>query len=165
MAIRILILGYGNPDREDDGVAWHILARLADLLGQPVPTEPEEPFDEDQPITLSFSLQLTPDMAETISAYDYVWFVDAHTGRVPDEISVEAVQPYFQNSPFTHHFTPQSCLSMTEALYHRSPVCELVSVRGYSFGFHRQLSAHTQTLAEQAAQAIFHQITEIQHKP
>ena len=34
---KCLIVGYGNPDREDDGVAWHILQKLAQHygLGQP----------------------------------------------------------------------------------------------------------------------------------
>ncbi len=156
--MRILVLGYGNPDREDDGVAWHILARLAALLGQTVPPGPEDPFDEHQRVTLLFSLQLTPDMAETISQYNYVWFVDAHTGRVPDEIHCEQVLPQFQTSPFTHHFTPQSCLSLAQALYNQSPVCELISIRGYSFGFNRQLSPPTHALSEQAADHLFTQI-------
>lgn len=160
--MRILVLGYGNPDREDDGVAWHILARLAVLLGQPVPPGPEDPFDEHLPVTLLFSLQLTPDMTETISQFDYVWFVDAHTGRVPSEMHIEPVQPQFQASPFTHHFTPQSCLSLAQALYNHSPSCELISVRGYSFGFNRQLSPHTRALADQAADHLFTQISSLQ---
>lgn len=158
MSIRILVLGYGNPDREDDGVAWHILVQLARYLNQPVPASPEDTFDEDQPVHLSFFLQLTPDMAETITAYDYVWFVDAHTGRVPEDLHVESVLPEFQNSPFTHHLTPQSCLSMAQVLYQKIPVCELVSVRGFAFGFHRELSPATAGLSVQAADYIYRHI-------
>lgn len=155
MTNRILILGYGNPDREDDGVAWHILAQLAQRLGQQVPSSPEDPFDEDHPVQLLFSLQLTPEMAETIAAYDFVWFVDAHTGRVPEDLHAEKVLPEFQNSPFTHHLTPQSCLSMAQALYHKIPPCELVSVRGFAFGFHRELSPATAELSTRAADYIY----------
>lgn len=158
MTMRILVLGYGNPDREDDGVAWHILTRLASLLGQPAPIEPEELFPDDQPVALSFSLQLTPDHAEMIAQYDVVWFVDAHTGRVPEDLHIEVVKPEFQNSPFTHHFTPQSCLSLASTLYHAQPVCELISVRGYAFGFKRQLSPETSALSNQAATHLYEQI-------
>jgi Ni,Fe-hydrogenase maturation factor len=38
----VLIVGYGNYDREDDGVAWHILERLANHLGQPLAESPVE---------------------------------------------------------------------------------------------------------------------------
>jgi Ni,Fe-hydrogenase maturation factor len=31
---KVLIIGYGNPDREDDGVAWHILQGVAERLGR-----------------------------------------------------------------------------------------------------------------------------------
>ena len=32
---KVLILGYGNLDREDDGVAWHVLQGVAETLGRP----------------------------------------------------------------------------------------------------------------------------------
>ena len=32
---KVLILGYGTPDGEDDGVAWHILQGVAESLGRP----------------------------------------------------------------------------------------------------------------------------------
>jgi len=161
MAMRILIFGYGNPDREDDGVAWHILARLATLLGQPIPDEPEEPFPSGQTTDIQFALQLTPDVAELIAEYDAVWFVDAHTGQVPEDLHIEKVQPVFQRSPFTHHFTPQSCLSLAQALYQKMPFCELVSVRGYMFGFQRRLSAQTEILCTQAADYLFDQVSDL----
>ena len=28
-----LFIGYGNPDRQDDGVAWHVLTGIANQLG------------------------------------------------------------------------------------------------------------------------------------
>ena len=31
---KTLLLGYGNPDREDDGVAWHVLSRVFRALGR-----------------------------------------------------------------------------------------------------------------------------------
>ena len=31
---KTLVIGYGNVDRQDDGAAWHILARLAKQLSE-----------------------------------------------------------------------------------------------------------------------------------
>ena len=35
---KILVIGYGNVDREDDGVGWHVLETLSDHFGSPVAT-------------------------------------------------------------------------------------------------------------------------------
>jgi hydrogenase maturation protease len=151
-----LILGYGNVDRQDDGVAWHVLAALAKRLGRKTPASYEDDFElTGAPPDLVFALQLTPEFAETIAAYPRVCFVDAHTGSVPNDLNMIEVKGEFQRSPFTHHMTPATCLAMAQALYGGNPEALLVSIRGYEFGFTRSLSPHTSLLAEQAADQIY----------
>lgn len=152
---KILIIGYGNPDRQDDGAAWHVLTGLARHWGRNLPKWPEEYFDPcgENPDML-FNLQLMPEIADTISKYDRVCFVDAHTGNVPDDLNIVAIQPQFQNSPFTHHMTPETCLSLVNEIYHSKPESLLVSVRGFQFGFDHELSAETGALVDQAVAAI-----------
>ncbi len=153
---RTLILGYGNPDREDDGAAWHILAGLARRLGRPVPEDYPEGFDESgQEPELIFALQLTPEMAEMLAGYERVCLIDAHTGSVPEDLHAEKIDPRFQTSPFTHHMTPQTLVSLVESLYRRRPDAVLVSVRGYQFGFGGSLSARTGALVKQAEDWIW----------
>ena len=150
-----LILGYGNVDRQDDGVAWHVLARLAKNLGRAFPLTPDDEIQStSSPPDLLFVLQLVPEHAETISQYGRVCFVDAHTGRVPEEVQFTTVESQFQNSPFTHHLTPSTCLTLAETLYGRRPEAVLASVRGYEFGFSRSLSGRTETLVEWAVERI-----------
>ncbi len=154
-AKRTLILGYGNADRQDDGVAWHIFAGIARRLGRPAPSSPDEPLSPiGESPQLWFTLQLTPEMAETIAEYDRICFVDAHTGSVPQDLHIIPLSAQYQNSPFTHHMTPSTCLAFAETLYGNAPRAILVSVRGYRFGFQRSLSPKTEALAEQAIQAI-----------
>lgn len=152
---KLLIIGYGNPDREDDGVAWHILRALAEKLGLDSPTSYEDEFPESERIDFAFYLQLTPEMAEDISVYDHVCFVDAHTGNIPELVRLIEVEPEFQHSPFTHHLTPQSLMSMCETLYNHRPDAALVSVLGYRFLFTRQLSEETAQLVPQAVNLIW----------
>ena len=148
---RDLILGYGNPDRQDDGVAWHILVGVHRLLGRPVP----ESFEEglwpigDNPDFL-FSLQLTPDTAEIIAGFDRVCFVDAHTGNIKEDLHMELVPGCYTQSPFTHHMTPATCIYLVEQIYHVKPEAVLVSVRGYEFEFSHTLSRKTSLLAQRA---------------
>jgi hydrogenase maturation protease len=157
--MRTLLIGYGNLDREDDGVAWHILCQTAEKLGRPVadPSIPELCPDGNEP-DLWFMLQLTPEVAETISQYDRVYFIDAHTGNVPEDLHIETVMPGYQTSPFTHHMTPATVMGLVEVLYQKEMPAVLVSVRGYQFEFHTHLSSATSELAQQASEYLYQQV-------
>ena len=153
---KTLVFGYGNPDRQDDGVAWHILAALAKRLGQQFPVSIDEDFllASGTP-DLAYVLQLTPELAEIIAGYHRVCFIDAHTGDIPDEIRVTEVKGEYQASPFTHHLTPASCLAIAQTLYSAKTEAILVSVQGYEFGFSHLLSERTQSLVAQAVERIW----------
>jgi hydrogenase maturation protease len=152
---KTLILGYGNPDRQDDGVAWHVLVGVAKQLGRPVPETFEEEFEPGGPTPdFLFMLQLVPELAETLASYERVCFVDAHTGNVPKDIQLISVTAQFQTSPFTHHMTAATCLTLAQTIYHQFPQAILVSVRGYQFGFIQALSPETEVLAGQATSMI-----------
>jgi len=148
-----LVIGYGNVDRQDDGAGWHILDRLAEILG----LEPDEQdaWSEEGSICLRYALQLTPELAEFIAQFDRVCFVDAHTSLVKEEIHAIRVEPLYQASAFTHHMTPETCMLLTQKLYGKQPESILFSVRGYAFGFQNGLSKNTASLAETAAGRIW----------
>ena len=149
-----LIIGFGNPDRQDDGVAWHILTRLSEVLRRPIPSIDEGFYPNKENPDLLFVLQLIPELAETISAYLRVCFVDAHTGNVPMDVNVIEIKAEYQRSPFTHHMTANTCLSLVHTIYGQGPQAILVSVRGNEFGFSHELSPATSQLAEQAVTRI-----------
>lgn len=156
-----LLIGYGNLDRQDDGVAWHVLADVAQTLGRGESFHPEEGITPGDGASADpgtpdfwFTLQLTPEMAESVAEYERVCFIDAHTGAIPEEVCLQSVSSQFQRSPLTHHLTPQSLLALCEVLYQCPREAILVSVRGYQFGFTQTLSAQTQALSRQASQQI-----------
>ena len=153
--MKTLIFGYGNPDRQDDGVAWHVLREIMQHFGLPVSDEVDIDFHDDQrEMNYEFQFQLTPEMADDFDKYDRVCFIDAHTGAVPEEVHLEVVSPSFQKSPLTHHLTAASLLSIADTLHHKVPEAILVSVRGYEFGFSQSLSAATAALTRQASEII-----------
>lgn len=153
--MRTLLLGWGNPDRQDDGAAWHVLAEVARRSGIDVPDELGEIFNESGAnLRLHFDLQLVPEIAELVSEFDRVAFIDAHTGSVRDDLNVARLEAGFQNSPLTHHLTPESVLDLARHLYGSQPEAYLVSIRGYSFGFDHQMSARTTKLVNQAADKL-----------
>ena len=161
---KCLIIGYGNPDREDDGVAWHILKALGERFGRISQMDASSDdisaidFGElqhrDDAPDLMGELQLMPEIAETIAAYDKVCFVDAHTGAYPHDVTVTPLHAEFQSSPFTHHLTPETCLDLAKVAYGHSPQGLVISVRGFRFGFEHTLSAETAALAGEAVEKI-----------
>jgi hydrogenase maturation protease len=158
-----LVIGYGNPDREDDGVAWHIVRKLAVQFGRLeagtstdsiLDLDVGEPLLSDDAPDLVAELQLMPEISEKIAAYDKVCFVDAHTGAYEKDLNIEHLNAEFQSSPFTHHLTPQTCLFLTQTAYGRAPEALVVSVKGYQFGFALRLSPQTAQLADEAVESI-----------
>ncbi|MEW6179516.1 MAG: hypothetical protein AB1522_06270 [Chloroflexota bacterium] len=154
-AERRLLLGYGNLDRQDDGVAWHILRTVSRRLRTALPERPEEYLYQISPhITVGFALHLIPEHAELISQFERVLFIDAHTGNIPQAVSFSRLTPRYEPSPFTHHLTPSTCLVLCETLYHRAPQAALLSIRGYRFNFSQSLSPDTYLLIEPAVQRV-----------
>ena len=154
---KTIIVGYGNPDRQDDGAAWHVLREAAPGFGYEAPEEIGESFITANPDTetgILFVLQLTPELSADLAQYDYACFVDAHTGGDLPEINTVQLAPQDQASPLTHHMTPQTCLELAGTLYGHAPESILISVRGYQFGFNRELSAPTRKLVSQAARQV-----------
>lgn len=150
-----LVLGWGNPDRQDDGAAWHVLCEVTRRLNMTPPDNPEDEFDlEGETADVLFVLQLLPELSERLAEYERVCMVDAHTGEIPEPLHAEAVTPAYQSSPFTHHLTPSTALALAETVGGRAPQTLLVSVRGYSFEFARELSPQTAALVPQATDTI-----------
>jgi Ni,Fe-hydrogenase maturation factor len=160
---KILILGYGNVDRQDDGIAWHVLCALVARLGRPIPDVPGEGFEAAglNP-DLVFIPQLVPEMSETLAEYDQACFIDAHTGNIAADLSFEEIQGSYKSAPFTHHLTPQTCLSLAGTLFGHQPHGFLATVRGYEFQFTPTLSPRSSTLASQAAGLIWDWLTQLQ---
>jgi len=159
-----LIIGYGNNDRQDDGVAWHVIKELLDTIGYQITdlelSDLQDYRTVDKDLDVVFTLQLMPEMADFISNYCKVCFIDAHTGNQNEEIHYEAISPLFQQSPFTHHLTPQSLLSIAKSLYHKQPDAVLLSIRGYEFGFFRTLSPQTQILVKETLPILLNWISD-----
>ena len=156
MKSKTLVIGYGNPDRQDDGVGWHILRILAQRVGESIPDDPGASIEvETELVDLMFILQIYPELAETISHYERVCFVDAHTADIPEKISWIELSPEYEKSPLTHHMSPRTVLSISATIYDKIPEAVLVSVRGFHFEFERELSPKTAELAKVATERIW----------
>ena len=117
---RVLVLGYGNPGRQDDGLGPAAVAEI-ESVGWPNLTA----FD---------NYQLNIEDAMEVAAHDVVWFVDAaKTG--PSPYSVHNVSPAATIEFTSHLVRPEAILAIASQYYGASPQAFVLAIRGYEFEF------------------------------
>jgi hydrogenase maturation protease len=127
----ILVIGYGNPGRLDDGLGPAFAEKIQTL--------------ELPGVTVESNYQLNIEDAELMSHYDTVVFADA---------SVDAEEPFEFNAlkanpPMvgfsSHSITAESLAGLAKALFGANPRSFSMAIRGYEFdAFGEQLSSRAE---------------------
>ena len=117
---RVLILGYGNPGRQDDGLGPAASARI-EALGWPNVTAYE-------------NYQLNIEDALEVADHDVVWFVDAARSG-PSPFAFEPLAPAASLEFTSHLVRPEAILAMAHQYYGATPQAFLLGIRGYEFEF------------------------------
>ncbi len=123
---RILVLGYGNPGRLDDGLGPALVEQLV-TAGL-------------QDVTLDSDYQLTVEDAAAVAEHEVVIFVDAAaTGAEP--FSFTRVEPREEISFSTHSVSPAAVLGLAQYCFKAKVPGYALGIRGYEFdGFGEGLS-------------------------
>lgn len=153
----VLIIGYGNLSRRDDSVAWHIMQRLRQRLGLPIDDLDleQDPIDAEGRLVTCFVHQLAPEMAEALTRYDLVVFVDAHVeGTGWDPVWLQEVEPVLTANMVSHHLLPSSLLALCGTLYDRCPSGYTLTVLGHDFDFGEELAPDTSRRADEAVERL-----------
>ncbi len=128
MTDEIVIVGFGNSLRTDDGLGWHAAQRLA--------ADPRFAG-----ITVLQRHQLVPELSFEISGAALVVFIDATTSLPPGQVGVEQVQPLGRTSDtWSHHVSPSTLVSLSHQLYGRAAEVSVVSCGVQSVEFGDRLS-------------------------
>jgi hydrogenase maturation protease len=128
-AAGVLVVGYGNPLRGDDGIGWHAARLLA-----------SDPRLADARVLTHH--QLAPELAEDLSRASLVVLVDASAEGEPGSVRVRMVEPRpAAPATWSHHLDPQTLAGLAEALYGATPPMVLVSVTAGSFAEGEGLSS------------------------
>jgi hydrogenase maturation protease len=143
----VLVIAWGNPLREDDAVAWHVLEGLRRL--RPRASLPA--------LHLRRAHQLTPEMAECVSRATGVVFVDARRDGTPGEVRCEEVAPGAGANPLAHSLNPQALSLYAEQLYGRAPRAVILSIAGERFGMGESLSPVVRRAIPRAIRTVLRQ--------
>jgi hydrogenase maturation protease len=119
----VLVIGYGNPLRGDDGIGAAIATEVA-ALGLPG-------------VEVRVVHQLTPELAADLADARLAVFVDAAAGGEPvAAVRLEAAA----DDVITHAVDPRGLLALAGAAFGRTPEAWLVTAAGADFGFGDTLS-------------------------
>jgi hydrogenase maturation protease len=157
--VRVLVIGYGNPSRRDDGVGLAVVNGLRERMGRPPLEDGDDGYDElgGDADTL-FMQQLPPELSEILAGYDRVWFVDAHIGAHPELVRRVPLSANLDPALVSHHFKPESLLALAGQLYGHTPEAELISILGQDFDFGEELSPSSAEGVRQVVDALWREI-------
>lgn len=131
--VKILIYGYGNPGRQDDGIGNAFVERILAWVKE----NRFEGFEFDS------NYQLNIEDASAISDKDLVVFVDASTEDIANFV-LTPVTPETNVTFTTHSASPGYIVQLCREIYGTNPAVFLLHIRGYSWEF-------TEGLTDQAA--------------
>ena len=141
---KIVIIGCGNSQRQDDGLAHEALDQLA-AAGLPGEIE------------IVHAHQLLPEHAAIACQADLLIFVDAALAGNRAEIRIRHVTPGGAFPGPSHHLSPESFLTFIQQVYGAEPDAYLATLHGESFELGEPLTAST----ERAIPELVLQITRL----
>lgn len=138
---KILIYGYGNPGRQDDGLGAQFIEHLDQWIN----------IQKLNFIDLDCNYQLNVEDAAQIHAYDTVIFVDASVDERVQDFLFEPLEINQQTMSFTTHAaSPGYVAYLCKQMFQHAPQCYLLHIKGYTFDFAEGLSPQAQENLQKA---------------
>jgi hydrogenase maturation protease len=160
----ILIIGYGNTLRSDDGVGYHIAELCEDIYA----SSPSLQYF----IKCLTVHQLIPELAELISQSDLVIFIDAYPANERENdlkvnnitLSPEALANASMPTSALglHSNDPVSLLNLSQYLYENSPTAWSILIPASNFDFGEVFSSLTEGAIAPALERIQELINQCQ---
>jgi hydrogenase maturation protease len=148
---RLLIYGYGNPGRQDDGIG----ARFVELVDAWIEQEKLAGIYTD------CNYQLNIEDSALVADYETVIFVDASIVEEVDDYKLETIQPNDATIEFTMHAVSTSyVIDLCRKLYGKTPQAYVLHVKAYEFDFIEELTPKAAENMEAAFKFLKKFITE-----
>jgi hydrogenase maturation protease len=137
---RILIYGYGNPGRQDDGLGKALADEAETWIG-------EQQLDNVS-VEVAFQLQVE-DVLKMVDV-DLVLFVDASMDEQIGDFTIERVISDPEASFSAHSVPPGFIVGLYEALYGPPPLSYLIQIRGYEWELEESVTSQARQNMELA---------------
>lgn len=115
---QILVYGFGNPGRQDDGLGPEIVRRLE--------------LERLPGVITDSNYQLNIEDAVAVAGSDAVIFVDAAL-HVDEPFAFCWLTPAREITFTTHAMSPESVLALCEDIYGKTPPAYILAIKGYEW--------------------------------
>lgn len=147
----ILIYGYGNPGRQDDGLGPALVETLGKWLTK----------KQVEHVTLDSNYQLQVEDVTVIHDKDLVIFVDASMKENIRDVKMEPLEADPHSTFTMHAISPEYILALCRKIYGQHPPSYLLHIRGYEWEINREISKPARHNMEKAGETL----REIIHNP
>lgn len=144
---QILIIGYGNTLRNDDGAGPFVAGELNRKYGNK--------------INIIETHQLLPEIAENISKHKIIIFIDAFISDKNYEVIVEKIELQNNYFSFSHIYSAETLMSISKELYNTNAEAYIIKIPAVDFNFGDKLSEVTKTKCFEAIKKIENLIEQI----
>ncbi len=127
--MKILIYGYGNPGRQDDGLGNAFVNRIREWVA----------IEGLQDFSFDSNYQLNIEDADAISDKDLVIFADASEEKIED-FCLSKVDGTSKVSFTSHAASPGYIVKLCEELFNKKPLVLLLHIKGYEWEFKEGIS-------------------------
>jgi hydrogenase maturation protease len=132
MNAKTLVIGYGNTLRSDDGAGIFAAERIAKLR---------------RDVDVITQAELTPELAEKMSSYGRVVFIDASVNAI--DVEWRAVRAGNERNEIrSHAVSPHHLSRLCAELYGALPLVELVEIPANNFELGEKISEQTERTIE-----------------
>jgi len=136
----MLLIGYGNPGRLDDGLGPACAEKLAEKR---IPG-----------LTIDANYLLTVEDAHSVAAHDVVIFADASVNG-PEPFTFHRIAPAAALSFSSHSNTPEAILGLAHELFGARTRGYVLGIRGYRFDeFGEELSPAARANLDEAVRLV-----------
>jgi hydrogenase maturation protease len=150
-APKILVYGYGNPGRQDDG--------LGIALSETIENWARENGMNN--IETDSNYQLNIEDAARISAFDLVIFADATKEKIKG-YAFTSLKPSPKIDFTMHSVSPAFILNLCREVYQKKPSAYLLHIKGYEWDFMKDMTSAAKENLEEAAVFLKKKIMEVE---
>lgn len=127
--MKILLSGYGNPGRQDDGLGNAFIDHIEGWIAE----------QHIEGIELDSNYQLNIEDAHAISDKEICIFIDASVEDIKD-FCLSRVTESSTITYTTHAASPGYIVDLCQKIYKKSPITYLLHIKGYEWAFKEGLT-------------------------
>lgn len=144
---KILVYGYGNPGRQDDGLGVLFTEKLESWANQ----------QQIKSLTFNSNYQLNIEDAYKLNEFDKVIFADASKEEI-EHFKLEKIIPDIHTNFSMHSVSPAFIIALCLEIYQSIPEAYQLHIKGYEWEFMEPLSQHALQNLNKASEFIQQQL-------